>query len=327
MPQGIVATVDNGFATLDFVDHSLRGPALVKLLEIGGPETIQTVSRRGPRRQYIVPEGNAREAGLLDTQARGLNADGTPSVDATGGTGTTDTTVSSAGNDSHWAADLENADPNDGSSVTGADGPAAKGTVDFHTPVTANSSSHGFVAQTPNANVLHDRSQIFTGLGTSVGGDVEHPETHAALIARVKAASDTFQCTEGTREPEPPAAVVSNALRSQPGALASDPGGGAPQPDKPAANVKLNRPQKAAKAAPPPEPPRVHLKAPEAAPVASAPPAAPETDGRPAGLPDGEPTEDWMRTDLNTYAVWKGVDNPQNLANKAEVLAAIAAKG
>ena len=66
MPQGITATVDAGFATLDFVDPALRGPALTRLLDIGGPESIETLTRRGPRRLYRVPEGNAREAGLLD---------------------------------------------------------------------------------------------------------------------------------------------------------------------------------------------------------------------------------------------------------------------
>lgn len=66
MPEGIIAEIDGGFATIDFVDRSLRGPALQKLLEIGGPETIETLTRSGPRRQYRVPEGNAREAGLID---------------------------------------------------------------------------------------------------------------------------------------------------------------------------------------------------------------------------------------------------------------------
>lgn len=250
MPQGIVATVDNGFATLDFVDTALRGPALVKLLEIGGPETIQTVSRRGPRRQYIVPEGNAREAGLIDgaSQARGLNVDGTPSEDATGGTGTTTTTIDVGAGDTGWATATENADPNDGSSVTGADGPASKGTVNWHTPTTEYTSAHGFVGKVPNADVLHNRSQVFTGLGTSVGGDLAHPMSHADLIAYIKENSDTFQRTAGTREPQVPAAIVSNALASQPGALASDPGGDAPQPDSPVTRVKLKGPKKSAKA-------------------------------------------------------------------------------
>ncbi len=67
MPDGIVATVeDDGFATLDFVDQSLRGPSLATLLNIGGPDSIETLTRRGPRRLYRVPEGNAREAGLID---------------------------------------------------------------------------------------------------------------------------------------------------------------------------------------------------------------------------------------------------------------------
>ena len=66
MPAGIIATVDNGFATLDFVDKSLRGPALAELVEIGGPASIETITRDGPRRKYRVPAGNAQAAGLLD---------------------------------------------------------------------------------------------------------------------------------------------------------------------------------------------------------------------------------------------------------------------
>ncbi|QNL30140.1 hypothetical protein SEA_MARIOKART_13 [Gordonia phage Mariokart] len=69
MPEGIIAEVDEGFATIDFVDRSLRGPGLAKLIEIGGGESIDTLTRSGPRRQYRVPEGNAREAGLLDDPA------------------------------------------------------------------------------------------------------------------------------------------------------------------------------------------------------------------------------------------------------------------
>lgn len=65
MPEGIIVEVEDGFATVDFVDRSLRGPGLNKLLEFG-PETVETLTRSGPRRVYRVPEGNAREAGLLD---------------------------------------------------------------------------------------------------------------------------------------------------------------------------------------------------------------------------------------------------------------------
>lgn len=66
MPSGIETFVADGFATVDFVDPALRGPALAKLIAIGGPESIQTITRDGPRRKYTVPEGNAREAGLID---------------------------------------------------------------------------------------------------------------------------------------------------------------------------------------------------------------------------------------------------------------------
>ncbi|WP_166905924.1 hypothetical protein [Mycobacterium sp. DL440] len=65
MPTGVDVAVEDGFATIEFVDPSLRGPGLGKLLEVGTPpELIEKVTR--PRLAYIVPEGNARLAGLLD---------------------------------------------------------------------------------------------------------------------------------------------------------------------------------------------------------------------------------------------------------------------
>ncbi|ADX31937.1 hypothetical protein TPA2_gp23 [Tsukamurella phage TPA2] len=66
MPAGIEVEVDNGFATLDFVNKSLRGPALAKLIEQGGGEIVETITREGPRRKYRVPLGNAQAAGLID---------------------------------------------------------------------------------------------------------------------------------------------------------------------------------------------------------------------------------------------------------------------
>ena len=70
MPAGIVAIVEDGFATIDFVDPAQRGPGLSRLIALYGAEVIETLTRTGPRRLYRVPEGNAREAGLLDTAAR-----------------------------------------------------------------------------------------------------------------------------------------------------------------------------------------------------------------------------------------------------------------
>lgn len=63
---GIDVAVRDGFAIIDFVDPSLRGPALAKLAEIGGGGSIEAFTRGTPRKVYRVPEGNAREAGLLD---------------------------------------------------------------------------------------------------------------------------------------------------------------------------------------------------------------------------------------------------------------------
>ncbi|WP_201792998.1 hypothetical protein LIX17_06815 [Mycobacterium avium subsp. hominissuis] len=63
---GVDVVVADGFATIDFVDRELRGPALAKLIDIGGPGSVEPLTRKGPRKRYRVPEGNAREAGLLD---------------------------------------------------------------------------------------------------------------------------------------------------------------------------------------------------------------------------------------------------------------------
>lgn len=65
MPEGISAAVEDGFATIEFLDLTLAGPALARLLEVGGPELID-VDTGGARRSYIVPESIARDAGLID---------------------------------------------------------------------------------------------------------------------------------------------------------------------------------------------------------------------------------------------------------------------
>lgn len=66
MPEGVSVVVDDGFATIDFIDRRLRGTGLAALLAVGGPGTVEVLTRVGPRRLYRTPEGNAREAGLLD---------------------------------------------------------------------------------------------------------------------------------------------------------------------------------------------------------------------------------------------------------------------
>lgn len=81
MPKGVEVLVDDGFATIDFTDRALRGPGLARLIAVGGPETIETLTLTGPRRLYRVPEGNAREAGLLDT-APSVKVKAAPADDA-----------------------------------------------------------------------------------------------------------------------------------------------------------------------------------------------------------------------------------------------------
>lgn len=68
MPAGIEVETEDGFATITFLDRSLRGRALAKLLDLGGPELID-VDTSGTHRRYRVPESIAADAGLIDAPA------------------------------------------------------------------------------------------------------------------------------------------------------------------------------------------------------------------------------------------------------------------
>lgn len=63
MPAGVDVLVDGPYARISFPDRTKKGPALAALIATGAPIEVRT---GGLRREYIVPEGNAREAGLLD---------------------------------------------------------------------------------------------------------------------------------------------------------------------------------------------------------------------------------------------------------------------
>lgn len=69
MPADVDVAVREGFAFIDFKTAAAKGAGIARLLEVGGPATIETLTRTGPRRLYVVPEGNAREAGLLDADS------------------------------------------------------------------------------------------------------------------------------------------------------------------------------------------------------------------------------------------------------------------
>lgn len=305
MPQGIVAEVDGGFATIDFVDPKLRGPGLNRLLEIGGPATIETLTRvkNSPRRQYRVPEGNAREAGLLDTpRGLGLNVDGTPDDDTSGGTGTT-TDTGTAG-DTGFAAALVAADPNVNPGLD---------KENWHTPTAEYTSANSFVATDANdasvdgSPVLNGRPQIFTGVGdVSADSNLTHPLSSSDLIAYVADNGNGLTRSEAVREPRVPAAHISGALSQQTAALGSDPGGYAKQPESPVEAASL-------------------VSGAVVSPFANGPtpaPAGPATP-RPAHLPEGDPNVGWKRADINAYAEWWGVAGAADLSSKADVLNAI----
>lgn len=66
MPVGVEVDIDGDMATIAFIDPSLRGPALGRLLAAGGPASIETLTREGTRVRYRVPVRNASAAGLID---------------------------------------------------------------------------------------------------------------------------------------------------------------------------------------------------------------------------------------------------------------------
>lgn len=66
MTEGILVEIQDGFAHIQFLDKAKAGPSLARLLELGGPELIDIDTRSNPRKTYVVPEGMAKDAGLLD---------------------------------------------------------------------------------------------------------------------------------------------------------------------------------------------------------------------------------------------------------------------
>ncbi|AEJ94582.1 hypothetical protein BANE1_15 [Mycobacterium phage Bane1] len=278
MPAGIIATVDNGFATLDFVDKSLRGPALAELVEIGGPASIETITRDGPRRKYRVPAGNAQAAGLLDGDEVG--------------------DVWSAGRDTGAAAATKASDPNVNA---GADN------ANWHTPVDQHTSANAYVGKVPNATVLHNRGQVYTGDAGSAGGDLAHPPTHAEVIQNVKDAKTPP--TEGFMVQSARASVVAGSLAEQDAALGSDPGGWAPQPGEGDTGTEAA--------------PEADVSAPSEPQGSETPTAEVTTPAEAPAYPDGEPTVDWTRKQLDAYAADKLELDTTKLESKAAVLAAI----
>jgi len=90
MPAGINVEddpINDGFVLVEFVDPSLKGPALKALTDDGGPYIVEKLSReKGAERvRYRVPEGNAVAAGLI--AGSGTDLDNVTQFGATDPTG------------------------------------------------------------------------------------------------------------------------------------------------------------------------------------------------------------------------------------------------
>ena len=77
MPAGIAVSVEDGVATVEFVDSSLRGTSLADLfvaVEAAGLDPGVVVKRTRPL-SYSAPESVVRAAGLLDDDTTPVKAD------------------------------------------------------------------------------------------------------------------------------------------------------------------------------------------------------------------------------------------------------------
>lgn len=174
MPAGVIATIDGAFATLEFTTKAAKDAGLAKLLEIGGPGSIQTITRRGPRRKYRVPTDNANEAELID--------------------GDEPETQWSAGNDSGTAAALKAADPNVN----------AGGGEDWHTPYDQHSSVNAYVSTVHETGSSGIPTTHKPGSGFGGTGADETP-TSATLIESLTALKAPEATTPPTTPPAWPA--------------------------------------------------------------------------------------------------------------------------
>lgn len=286
MPEGIIATVDGGYATLDFTDKSKRGPALAALIESGGPGIVETISRSGPRRKYRVPEGNARELGLIDDETEGA--------------------VYSAGHDTGSAARLSESDPQ-----AGLDG------GDVSRPV-APTSANAFVGQTSAADeraLALPPQQVEDAVSEGFGGlNASETTVHVDTIAHVLDGS-SVRAVGGVQPVVTPDAEKDH---SHPGAAANlglaDQFSGNPHQETTYVEAGASVGDYT------PNPTVQDVTATQGA-VAVADPV--ETHDHAPGELVEEPSIDWTREALNDYASKHGVDNPEALPKKQAVLDAI----
>lgn len=249
MPKGVDVLVENGFATIDFVDRGTHRAGLRALLDHTPSELIKKDTRGGPRVRYTVPVGNALAAGLVDVPVDAL-----------------------AAGDTGFAAASVKADPN-----------ANPG--EFHQPI-HTVDGHAFVGGRDDVN-----GHITGPLRPNkpVAQAVDRPTVAATtavdLQAHVKA---------GSPQPSDYAPVKGRE-------------GGAPRYQATIASVVQDP------------------AAPEATPVVAQAVVSPEPEQAAAqSYPDGEPSNDWKRAELDAYAKAVKKIDTTDLSSKAAVLKALA---
>jgi len=300
MPEGIVATVEDGYATLDFVDPTKRGPALQALIDLAGPESVETITRRGPRRQYRVLVDNADAVGLLD--------------------GDEVARVKSAGHDSGTAAALVAADPNVNPGEDNAN---------WHQQTTEVGTRNTYVGATTSAQERAMTPPRFTGTATPFGGSsAADTPTHAEVIEHVKGHRVTPTQFADSTDPDHSGAAANLRLAGIQSVESTDPQGATILPGDKAVSAQSFSAESVTSGVNPEEqtgdPTVQTVPGTVQATGEPTPPTQVEGNGpRPEGLPDGEPSSDWTRPQLEAYATWIKLDNPSGYPNKTELLSAI----
>jgi hypothetical protein len=287
MPAGIEASIEDGFATIDFLDRSLVGPSLEALRQVGSKVTKET--RVGPRARYTMPEGDARAAGLIDGETTL-----TPNL-AYGDTGFADT-LQSVGNEGARpeAPTIRNmyVGSTPAADVMAVPGPST--TVGGKVPQGAIIAPlHGSIKKYGDYSLPQPHEP----------GDCTHPGDGSGSIK-----DGVIDFVEPTRihskAPKRPTTTSNITLDVPPGMSVVDPNSPGQHPIPSEGNTYT----------PPTEPTEPPVAWPT--PMPTVPPVA--------AYPEGAPTADWTNAEIKAYADANSIDL-DGATKKADMLTAIEA--
>lgn len=311
MPEGVDVVVEDGIATIDFVDPAKKGPGIEALLLAGGPVS-DPLTRTGPRELYQTTEENARAAGLLDEPVEAFNWPDTSS--ATDVSGFVETPGQSARNlHAQEVRTGSYADAYGGTTVVTQDDGSTVEVGEFVQPIALEAPELETVQLSQaEYSALSDAGELEPGKVYMVATEVQPGET-AELVGEDTGGPHTelpvIDNPDGTTELTPPqeSSVAERPEPAQGGEIVASPD------DADTVSVELS-----------PGGPVNDLTVGPVE-VAVEQPSAP-AESAPTGYEDGKPDSDWSRPAMEKYATEKlGFADASQAAysNRAKLLAAI----